>query len=224
VRTAPPAVALHRAVQYAAAEFGKRRTIKRPVDEAWAWRELVACLIGGASRYEHAAAASQSICLNLPAPWTITASELGTLRSRVERGDIPVPTRFPRAHSHYILAAIDSIYVNGDGLCSLIADHATPPVARATLVQALQGIGPKQASLLLLNLGVTDDLAVLDRHILRYMGWIGLRSNEQPPRSLREYEGIEDDFRSHCRLLGHAMIDVDRAVWLTSRIWSGKPS
>jgi N-glycosylase/DNA lyase len=224
VRIAPPAAALHRAVQYAAAEFEKRRTITGPLDEAWAWQELVACLIGGASRYEHAAAASRTICSNLPAPWTITVRELGTLRSRVERGEIPVPTRFPRSHAQYILAAIESIYLNGDGLCRLIADGATPPVVRQTLVQTLQGIGPKQASLLLLTLGVTDDLAVLDRHILRYMAWIGLRSNEQPPRSLREYEGIEDDFRSHCRLLGQAMIDVDRAVWLTSRIWSGMPS
>ena len=219
MRTAPPAGALHRAVRYAADEFEKRRSVTRPLDEAWAWRELVGCLIGGASRYEHAAAASQTICSSLPAPWTITARELGTLRSRVERGELPIPTRFPRSHAQYILAAIESIYLNGDGLCSLLADRGAPSVVRATLVQALQGIGPKQASLLLLNLGVTDDLAVLDRHILRYMAWVGLRIDEQPPRSLREYEGIEGDFRSHCRRLGRSMIDVDRAVWLTSRIW-----
>ncbi len=90
---------------------------------------------------------------------------------------------------------------------------------RSALVGQLLGIGPKQASLLLLNLAATDDVAVLDRHVLRYMTWVDVIDDDRPPRTLREYEVVEALFREHARSFGFAVVDVDRAVWLTSRMW-----
>lgn len=215
----PPSEALREAVAYAACEFARRRDVTpRAMDETVAWRELIACMVGGATRYEHAVAATDAICALLPTPWTLASPDWLRLRDQMSAGMLRLPTRFPREHSRYIAAAVDILYVRGDGLSTLLGGQ--PPIAmRRNLVALLPGIGPKQASLLLLNLGVTDDLAVLDRHVLRYMTWIEVIDSDRPPRGLREYEAAEAKFRAHAGALGHSVVDVDRAVWLTSRVW-----
>ncbi len=222
-RSRPPFLALTKAVGYAAAEFARLRRPRRVIaDEGLAWRELVACIVGSASRYEQAMSATDAICALLPEPWAMTRKERASLLTDlVTDPSGRLRTRFPRAHARYIAGAIDALYVRGDGLSGILGRSRSASDVRAALVQSIPGIGPKQASLLLVNLGRSDDLAVLDRHILRYMVWVGLLDRDSPPSSLRRYEAVEESFRTHAELLGHRVTDLDRAVWLTSRVWAG---
>ena len=218
--TPPPDAALREAVEYAAGQFARHRDTERcGLNEGLAWKELVACIVGGATRYEHALNASKSIYSFLPEPWVTTAEDWQQLREDMETGTIRLPTQFPREHGRYILAAVDTLYVRGEGLFRSLLSGLQPMAMRRHLVHQLRGIGPKQASLLLLNLGVTDDLAVLDRHVLRYMTWIEAIDSDRPPRTIRDYEAAETKFRAHAQALGHTVADLDRAVWLTSRVW-----
>ena len=83
----------------------------------------------------------------------------------------------------------------------------------------IPGIGPKQASLFLRNVSYTCDLAILDIHVLRYMTWIEAVPNVSlPPRSLNEYEHIEEGFRRHAVELGVPVGSLDLAVWVTVRV------
>jgi len=217
---APSAPALRDAITFAAGEFAARRTRRsNAFDEAVAWRELVACVVGSATRYEHALGATEVICALLPAPWAMSDIDWEDLRIKLGDGTVRLPTRFPREHGRYLVAAVESLYRDGIGLTPWVTTQS-PAVIRRDLVARLPGVGPKQASLLLLNLGVTDDMAVLDRHVLRYLSWIGLLATRRPPRSLAEYEETEAIFRTHSAGLGHAIVDVDRAVWLTLRVWN----
>ena len=216
--SAPSLGNLRTAVSFAAEEFAQSRARQeKRLDEGMAWRELVACLVGGATRYEHAAAATDTICLQLPAPWNISRRAWRDIRSGFHNGAVVVPTRFPREHARYIASAIEVLYVGGGGLGAMLDGPAH--VLRADLTRNILGIGPKQASLFLLNTGVTDDVAVLDRHVLRYMVWIGAIDGARPPRSLREYEAVESTFRDHAEALGFAVADLDRAAWLASKVW-----
>ena len=216
---APPDQALRAAVSFAAAEFASRRRPRRTaIDESAAWHELVACIIGGATRFEHAVAAAETIRSLIPTPWAMRPTEFRRLRADVDSGALRLPTRFPKEHARYLLSAVDTLYLHGSGISPLLSGLPATEMRRE-LVGRIPGVGPKQASLFLLNLGVTDDLAVLDRHVLRYMVWICAIDDDRPPRSIREYEATEARFRAHARVLGHSMVDVDRAVWLTARVW-----
>ncbi len=92
----PPEHALRIAVAYAAAEFaGRRQGGPRTVDETFAWRELIACLIGGATRYEDALAATEAIYGLLPAPWAMSSADWEQLSQEIGTGMLKIPTEIP---------------------------------------------------------------------------------------------------------------------------------
>jgi hypothetical protein len=82
--------------------------------------------------------------------------------------------------------------------------------ARAWLCTA-PGFGLKSASLLLRNCGLSDDVAVLDVHVLRFLARLGL----PVPRSLtpKAYLVLEEDFRGVCRQVGASLGAMDLLIW-----------
>jgi N-glycosylase/DNA lyase len=87
------------------------------------------------------------------------------------------------------------------------------------LASEVSGLGPKQASLFLRNIGYAAHVAVLDVHVLTYMSLVGL--TEVPMKSVstvRKYEALEDAFIKHAYSFGHAPDRFDLAVWVVLRI------
>lgn len=93
----------------------------------------------------------------------------------------------------------------------------SPQSMRRHLVEQVPGLGPKTSSMLLRNLGVSLDLAVLDRYVLRFMHLAGLSSSDCPPRSLEHYEFLESTFVQYAGALGYPAGCLDWAVWVTMR-------
>jgi N-glycosylase/DNA lyase len=91
--------------------------------------------------------------------------------------------------------------------------------ARVSLVEAVSGFGPKQASLYLRRVGFSSELAVLDTHILDYLKMA--RGIDPKPGSLSRlsvYEQIEHQFRQVANDFGHGVGCVDLAMWVTMRV------
>ncbi|MBE0557207.1 MAG: hypothetical protein IH628_08240 [Proteobacteria bacterium] len=81
------------------------------------------------------------------------------------------------------------------------------------LVKNVDGLGLKEATHFLRNIGRNGDLAILDRHILRNLKRYGvLRSI---PRSLsgREYLRIEVRFHRFARAIGIPINHLDLLFW-----------
>jgi N-glycosylase/DNA lyase len=86
-------------------------------------------------------------------------------------------------------------------------------------VSLASGVGPKQASLFLRNVGFANDLAVLDVHVLRYMDKMDLApAITQIVHTLEGYERIELAFCKHARDLGFPPLCFDLAVWIVMRV------
>ena len=88
---------------------------------------------------------------------------------------------------------------------------------RRKLIEIVPGLGPKQSSLLLRNLGRGQHLAVLDRHIMRFMSILGLTNSADPPSSMNTYEQIEEAFLTYA---GHRNVvadALDMAAWIVMR-------
>lgn len=219
--TAPPPELLHRAVDVVLHELARSCPERLPIDEPAMWRELVGCIVGSAGRYEQAVPSVDRVCTVLPDPRSHLALNSVDLMpilwsALISRGPRP---RFPRRFARQIADAAVELYGRRHGIRCLIESAPDAFTLRAWLVDFVPGLGPKQASLFIRNLSISNDVAVLDRHVLRYMAWVGLSSIGSPPPELSPYEAIEARLRLHADSLGLALADLDRAVWVAVRVW-----
>ncbi len=92
-----------------------------------------------------------------------------------------------------------------------IVNSANPAEAREYLVREVYGIGYKEASHFLRNVGVFD-FAILDKHILRYLG---SAMNIKIPRSMtaKRYLEIEEKFVDMSMKLGLEPGILDLILW-----------
>jgi N-glycosylase/DNA lyase len=93
-----------------------------------------------------------------------------------------------------------------------LSDGSTGEDIRAWLVVHVRGLGWKEASHFLRNIGHRD-LAILDRHILRNLIRAGVL--REVPRTLtpRHYLEIEKKFRRFCSRIGIPMDEMDLLFW-----------
>lgn len=83
---------------------------------------------------------------------------------------------------------------------------------RNTLACAVHGIGMKEASHFLRNIGRTE-VTIIDRHILRNMVRLGALENDTPPSSPRRYLAIEHVFDGIAAELGMRVDELDLLLW-----------
>lgn len=88
-----------------------------------------------------------------------------------------------------------------------------PKKARDWLVDHVKGMGLKEASHFLRNLGFGVDLAILDRHILKNLKAYG--AIPEVPRALtrRKYLELEDRMRTFSRKVGIPLAHLDLLLW-----------
>ena len=118
--------------------------------------------------------------------------------------------RFKERKAEYIVSAREAIF--GE-LKKVLFDFPSSQVAREYFVRHVKGMGYKEASHFLRNIGLGFDLAILDRHILK-----NLKSFEvidEVPKSLtsKRYFEIEEKMRSFSRFLGIPMAHLDLLLW-----------
>ena len=84
---------------------------------------------------------------------------------------------------------------------------------RGWLVENVKGYGMKEASHFLRNIGLGDDIAILDRHILKHL----VKNNVIPevPKSLTEkkYMEIENRMRAFSKEIGIPFAHLDLLWW-----------
>jgi N-glycosylase/DNA lyase len=90
---------------------------------------------------------------------------------------------------------------------------------RRRLALEVSGLGPKQASLFLRNIGYAAHVAVLDIHVLTYMNWVGLTETlMRSVPTLRKYEALENAFMEHAYSFGYTPDRFDLAVWVVVKV------
>lgn len=127
--------------------------------------------------------------------------------------------RFPNRASINIQKTISNISLRYGTVSNLIRSFSDYRELRLELVNTCYGIGPKQASHFLKNIGFTDNVAILDSHILNYLK---LNNNSIPLNynvtSIKNYESIEEIFISQARDNFRFPISlVDQSIWFIMR-------
>ena len=115
--------------------------------------------------------------------------------------------RFPRSRASYIISARKYC----DSIKDVIASLNDPREIREWLTKNIRGIGLKEASHFLRNIGYSD-LAIIDFHILDLLGRYGLI--EKPKRMTKSrYLRIEDELRRLSRDAGLSLAELDLYLW-----------
>ncbi len=97
---------------------------------------------------------------------------------------------------------------------TIITREEPVKVKRYALVQHVKGIGWKEASHFLRNIGYTN-LAILDRHIVRQLADFHLLAVPRIPRGRREYEQMEALFCDFAAALRISPAHLDLFLWYT---------
>jgi N-glycosylase/DNA lyase len=184
--------------------------------------ELVSCLLGSQVRAESANLAAdrlRSSGLLSDERWAaIDAPFEGEIRECLSgHGDNRErPSyRFPALRARQLTELRDRLAVRP--LRSYLLLSADVCDVRRHLVRELPGIGPKQASMFLRNVGVSYDLAVLDVHVLRFLWLIEVLPEVVSISALATYERIEAKAREYAASVGRAVGHLDWAIWITMR-------
>lgn len=84
---------------------------------------------------------------------------------------------------------------------------------RDNLVKGIKGIGYKEASHFLRNIGMGRDIAILDRHILKNLKRYGAIQRIPSSLSPKEYLDIEDKARRFSRIVNIPLEELDLLFW-----------
>lgn len=85
--------------------------------------------------------------------------------------------------------------------------------ARNWIVKNVKGMSYKEAGHFLRNVGFGDNLAILDRHILRNLVRLGVIDEIPKSLSPKKYLEIEEKMRKYCKSVNIPMDELDLLLW-----------
>ena len=126
---------------------------------------------------------------------------------------------FYRLRANQIRRAAEVLYGSSNSIKDFLDNADDFREMRQCLVSEIPGLGPKQSSLFLRNVGYANCVAILDIHVLTYMNWIGLTTVlEKSIPTIYKYETLENSFVEHSLSLGYSPDQFDLAVWLVVKV------
>lgn len=136
-----------------------------------------------------------------------------------ELEDILKKTRFWRNKTRYLLKAWDQYMADGKDIkkeLGLGHDAGENRELRNNIRQDMKGmgIGMKEASHFLRNIGCGQDLAILDRHILNCLSELEvIEGQEASLKSDKDYMRIEKGIGDFCQCENFSMEELDLLLW-----------
>ena len=165
------------------------------------FRELVFCLLTPQSKAKTCWKAVQRLdrkCMMAEAMPAQISEELAGVRFNLRKGE-------------YICLARNMF--NSRSLRATLAEFAGPMAARVWLVENVKGLGYKEASHFLRNIGLGEDLAILDRHILKNLALLGVIKEVPSSPTKKMYLEIERKMTAFSKESKIPMGHLDLLLW-----------
>lgn len=128
------------------------------------WHELSFCITSSQERTRRALSAAAVLTAGFD---RIAASvtPLSAIRALLAAGFVSL--RFMNRKTEHLAASWSAMIKHSDVLACIDKQFDQPSDARSFLIENFPGLGPKQASMLLRNIGFGSDLAIIDSHVAR---------------------------------------------------------
>ncbi|MBS3069836.1 N-glycosylase/DNA lyase [Candidatus Micrarchaeota archaeon] len=123
--------------------------------------------------------------------------------------------RFHRKKGEYIVAAREKFCMGEFArLAALMPKNEQGQrAARDAIVGEVKGIGKKEASHFLRNVGHGSTLAILDRHVLKNLVDVGVLQSMPKTLTPKRYDEIERRMGEFCSRIGVPMHHLDLVFW-----------
>ena len=182
------------------------------------WRELVFCILGSRAKFKAVHAAVE----RMDGMFLLSHSRRSGRFDQYEEDTVTALSGgypFYRSRANQIRRAAEHLYGSQRSILELLNSTGDTRCTRRLLASEIAGLGPKQASLFLRNIGYAKYIAVLDVHVLTYLNWVGI--TDTPLKSisaLDRYEALEDSFIKYAYSFGYSPDRLDLAVWLVMKV------
>lgn len=213
----------------------QRKEVKNWEDyhEHQLWFELVSCILGSRIRYETARACA----IHLRNAGLLRISRLlkspRNVENKIEKelGKPIYPPfsdgkgskyRYPKSKSRHVVSTGIQIYKNDNlTMKDILRKCHDGQEARDVFVKKCAGIGPKQASLFLRNISFSDDLAILDCYVIKYIEL--LRMNDKfntinQRKKTYPYFVNENMLRLYAISKRKSLATLDVGIWIVMRL------
>jgi len=117
--------------------------------------------------------------------------------------------RFHRTKAKHLIKAKEEF----PSLLKALTNGLTAVDARNWLIANVKGLGFKEATHFLRNIGMNDGLAILDRHILRNLKRFGVIRSVPATMSRKKYLSIEKKFASFAQSVNIPVDELDLLFW-----------
>jgi len=186
------------------ARLGDFRRIWENGSDEELFTELVFCLLTPQSKARTCWAAVESLA---------EKSLIFSCEPERIRGELK-GVRFGHRKAEYICLARSTFSPSGKlSMRSILSGFRDSYKAREWLVKNVLGMGYKEASHFLRNIGLGEDLAILDRHILKNLRLLGVIDDIPSTLSRRTYIEIESKMRAFSGSAGIQMGQLDLLLW-----------
>ncbi|ESY51391.1 hypothetical protein X745_23285 [Mesorhizobium sp. LNJC374B00] len=184
------------------------------VDQRYVERTLITCILSSTWTYEKAIDAADIFLAefregdrssSLPDEETIES----LLRSRRIRH------RFPKSKARQLKASLSTIDRMQESAVGFFDKFASERLARDFVSTNFSGLGYKQSSMFLRDIGVARELAVIDIHIIWFLE--NVESMTVSNLSKKNYLLLEDYLRAFSEKIGISINALDRLIWMSVR-------
>ena len=138
------------------------------------------------------------------------------LLSKGDKSDIKASlrrVRFPNSKASYLIAA-RKVFKNSRGFdVKSKIDEGNIPKTREWFVKNIKGLGYKEASHFLRNIGLGDNIAILDIHILRNLKKYRVIKEIPSSISRKIYLDIENKMREFSLKIVISLPELDLLLW-----------
>jgi len=121
--------------------------------------------------------------------------------------------RFKNNKSKYLIEAREKFLTHGQGIRESLDLHKGQLQKRAWLVKNIKGMGLKEGSHFLRNIGIGSELAILDRHILKNMKLLNVIDTIPKSLSEKTYLSIEEKLSEYSKKVHIPMEHLDFVLW-----------
>lgn len=184
------------------------KRVGETADDARLFEELVFCICTPQSAARRAEVAMTRLHTT-GILYNGTALEIGKI---LEQAGV----RFPMNKGRFIDEARYHLMRDGFGMRALVDRHKGNPRAfREWLVNNIKGLGLKEASHFLRNIGLGEELAILDRHILKNLYKYGAieEALEELKLTSKKYLEIEQSMKEFAQRAGIPFAELDLLFW-----------
>ncbi len=127
--------------------------------------------------------------------------------------------RFPKIKAKQLAATSQRFFETGRTLSGMLQSSRCPKELRGQLIEWVDGMGAKQASMFVRDTGFSDEIAIIDTHILDYMKILGIGNVPNSKQiSPHKYYSLEDELIRYARFLDLPLGQLDWSIWMMMRV------